>query len=276
MTRAWRRSFKFEQSATFWVALLWSVTLVGCLTVAFVAQVPSGPAREALDILPLMMNHQDVYISSASWARAKAKFPLLSFERFWWAKVRAYDRKEQNARRFWKNADLTDRQSERLIFGLGSVSGVNDDVDDEDAIDFLFGRGRLTLRDDGVLVLKPEPLDLDDRDQQYMYQARVLEGDLPLVPMAPYFGVCLLRLMILLVARVWMSMLLMLLSLWGMWRRCSWLIFLKRSFLRWLLRLLLTCVLKRMHLVYGSIGVVNWLDLDFALVGDEGCVVVIE
>jgi hypothetical protein len=34
-------------------------------------------------------------------------------------------------------------------------------------------------------VPKPEPLDLDERDQHRMYRARVLEGDLFLVPMGP-------------------------------------------------------------------------------------------
>lgn len=84
---------RLKHFVAFLVAHVWCVTFVGCLTVAFVAQVPTGPTHEALDILTLMMNRQDVYISGALWARAKVKFPLLSFERFWWAKVRAYDKK---------------------------------------------------------------------------------------------------------------------------------------------------------------------------------------
>ena len=61
-----------------------------------------------------------------------------------------------------------------------------DDVDDEDAMDFIFGRGRLSLDAEGELkVPKPEPLELDERDHRCMYRARVLEGDLPLVPAAP-------------------------------------------------------------------------------------------
>lgn len=82
---------------------------VGRLTFAFIAQVPLGPAHEVLDILSLMMNHEDVFISGASWAHAKSKFPSLMFDRFWWAKVGVYDRKDQDARRFWWNADLMDR-----------------------------------------------------------------------------------------------------------------------------------------------------------------------
>ena len=61
-----------------------------------------------------------------------------------------------------------------------------DDVDYEDAIDFIFGRGCLSLDAKGKLkVLKLEPLDHDERDHRCMYCTRVLEGDLPLVPMAP-------------------------------------------------------------------------------------------
>ena len=60
-----------------------------------------------------------------------------------------------------------------------------DDVDDEDAIDFIFGRGRLSLDAERELkVPKLEPLDLDERDHRHMYHVRVLEGDLPLVPVA--------------------------------------------------------------------------------------------
>ena len=88
--------------------------------------------------MPLMMNRQYMFISGASWARASSKFPSLLFEHFWWAKVGAYDRKNQEANRFWRNADLTKRQAERLLFGSGSVSGVVDDVDDEDTDDYLF------------------------------------------------------------------------------------------------------------------------------------------
>ena len=60
-----------------------------------------------------------------------------------------------------------------------------DDVDDEDAIDFIFGRGSLSLDAEGELKMpKLEPLDLDERDHRRMYHTRVLEGDLPLVPAA--------------------------------------------------------------------------------------------
>jgi len=75
---------------------------------------------------------------------------------------------------------------ERLLFGSGSTSVMLDDVEDEDAIDFIFGRGCLTLDESGTLkVPKPEPLELEERDQRRMYRARVLEGDLPLVPAGP-------------------------------------------------------------------------------------------
>ena len=78
------------------------------------------------------------------------------------------------------------RQSERLFFASRSTLGVLDDVDDEDAIDFIFGRGHLSLDAEGELkVPKPEPLDLDERDHRRMYRARVLQGVLPLVPSAP-------------------------------------------------------------------------------------------
>ena len=72
-----------------------------------------------------------------------------------------------------------------MLFGSGSFLGVLDDVDDDDAIDFIFGRGRLSLEAERELkVLKSELLDLDERDHRRMYRTRVLEGDLPLIPTA--------------------------------------------------------------------------------------------
>ena len=130
-----------------------------------------------------MLNYQDTFISGASWACAKSKFPPLLFDCFWWAKLALYDKKNQEASRFWLNANLTNRQSERLLFGSGATSGVLDDVDDEDAIDFISRRGCLSLDAEGELkVPKLEPLEVDERDHRCMYRARVLEGDLPLVP----------------------------------------------------------------------------------------------
>ena len=74
-----------------------------------------------------------------------------------------------------------------LAFWFGSTLGVLDDIDDEDVIDFIFGQGRLSLDAEGELniVSKPETLELDKCDHRHMYHARVLEGDLPLVPVAP-------------------------------------------------------------------------------------------
>jgi hypothetical protein len=43
-------------------------------------QVPAGPAHEVLDVLPLMLNHQDTFVSGASWVRAKSKFLSLAFD----------------------------------------------------------------------------------------------------------------------------------------------------------------------------------------------------
>ena len=73
-----------------------------------------------------------------------------------------------------------------MIFALGASSGVVDDVVDDDAIDCLFGQGRLSLDGEGNLkVPKSEPMEFDEHDHRRMYRSRILEGDLPLVPVAP-------------------------------------------------------------------------------------------
>ena len=54
-----------------------------------------------------------------------------------------------------------------------------DDIEDEDAIDYLYGQGHLSLDDEGILrVPKLEPLELHEHDHRRMYRARVLEGNL--------------------------------------------------------------------------------------------------
>lgn len=79
-----------------------------------------------------------------------------------------------------------DRRSERMLFGSGSTSGVVDNISDQDVVDYIYGRGNFGLDDeDNLRVPKLEPLELDERDHQRMHRARVLDGDLPLVPMTP-------------------------------------------------------------------------------------------
>jgi hypothetical protein len=61
-------------------------------------------------------------------------------------------------------------------------------VDESEAIDFLFGKGKVVVDSVGLLrVPKPKPVVLEGRDSHRMYRARVLEGDLPLVPFSPMF-----------------------------------------------------------------------------------------
>ena len=73
-----------------------------------------------------------------------------------------------------------------MLFSSGAVLGVVDDISDQDAVDYIYGRGNLGLEDEGNLrVPKLKPLDLDECDFQRMYHVRVLEGDLSFVPAMP-------------------------------------------------------------------------------------------
>jgi hypothetical protein len=73
------------------------------------------------------------------------------------------------------------------LFGLGSPSSAMNDIEDEDALDFIFGQGCLTLDKCGALrVPKLEPLEIGQNYQRRMYRARVLGGDLTLVPFGPF------------------------------------------------------------------------------------------
>lgn len=73
-----------------------------------------------------------------------------------------------------------------MLFGSESILGVLDDMSDQDAVDYIYECGNLGLDDKGNLrVPKPEPLELGERDFRQMYRARLLEGDLPMVPVGP-------------------------------------------------------------------------------------------
>jgi hypothetical protein len=52
-----------------------------------------------------------------------------------------------------------------MLFGSRSASLAMDDIEDEDALDFIFGQGHFTLDVGGALtVLKPEPLEIGESD----------------------------------------------------------------------------------------------------------------
>jgi hypothetical protein len=171
------------------VKILWVVltSVIGSLlNTAFVAQVPAGPARGVLDVLPLMMNRQDVFMSGETWAHLKFKFPDLSFDRFWWARVKKYDLKNQASLCFWKDTDLTERQSMRVLFGSSSADPRDDDVDEEAVVSFVLGSGDGIVNREGELVVpKLDAAEITERDRRVVYRKRVLEGPLPLVLAPP-------------------------------------------------------------------------------------------
>ena len=61
----------------------------------------SEPARIAEGILPLRLRRGNFIISGAMWRRFKANRPWLTFTEFWLIKERAYNRRNQQSKRFF-------------------------------------------------------------------------------------------------------------------------------------------------------------------------------
>ena len=60
----------------------------------------SGPARVIEDVLPIMMNYQDFFVSGSIWKQFHEKFLTCTFSDFWWWKLRRYDLRNSLAREF--------------------------------------------------------------------------------------------------------------------------------------------------------------------------------
>ena len=89
------------------------------------AQDPAlAPAQAAEDVVPHRLNRGNFYVAGASWAKFHARQPWLSFEEFWADRVRVYELRNADTKRFFaefqrdpaKHAKiLADRQLHREI-----------------------------------------------------------------------------------------------------------------------------------------------------------------
>ena len=66
------------------------------------AQVPAlAPAQVTEGMLPRKLNRGDFYVAGASWAKFHIRYPSVSFEEFWADRVRVYDLRNADAKRFF-------------------------------------------------------------------------------------------------------------------------------------------------------------------------------
>ena len=63
----------------------------------------SKPVRNAEGILPLRMKRGNFVISGAMWRKFNANRPWLTFAEFWSIKERAYNRRNEQSKRFFDN-----------------------------------------------------------------------------------------------------------------------------------------------------------------------------
>ena len=66
------------------------------------AQDPAlGPAQVTEDVLPRILQRRIFYVSVASWAKFHARYPSVSFDKFWADRVRIYELWNVDTKRFF-------------------------------------------------------------------------------------------------------------------------------------------------------------------------------
>ena len=66
------------------------------------AQGPAlAPAQVTEDVLPRKLNQEDFYVAGASWAKFHIRYPSVSFEDLWADRMRVYDLRNADAKRFF-------------------------------------------------------------------------------------------------------------------------------------------------------------------------------
>ena len=66
------------------------------------AQDPAlAPAQVTEDVLPRKLNREDFYVAGASWAKFHIRYLSVSFEDLWADRMRVYDLRNADAKRFF-------------------------------------------------------------------------------------------------------------------------------------------------------------------------------
>ena len=60
-----------------------------------------APAQVTEDVLPRKLNREDFYVAGASWAKFHIRYPSVSFEDFWADRMRVYDLRNADTKRFF-------------------------------------------------------------------------------------------------------------------------------------------------------------------------------
>ena len=60
-----------------------------------------APAQVTEDVLPRKLNREDFYVAGASWAKFHIRYPSVSFDEFWADRVRVYDLRNADTKRFF-------------------------------------------------------------------------------------------------------------------------------------------------------------------------------
>ena len=60
-----------------------------------------APAQVTEGVLPRKLNRGDFYVAGASWAKFHIRYPSVSFEEFWADRMRVYDLRNADTKRFF-------------------------------------------------------------------------------------------------------------------------------------------------------------------------------
>ena len=80
------------------------------------AQDPAlAPAQVTEDMLPRKLNRGDFYVACVSWAKFHIRYPSVSFVEFWADRVRVYDLRNTDMKRFLPNFSVISKNMRRSL-----------------------------------------------------------------------------------------------------------------------------------------------------------------
>ena len=76
-----------------------------------------APAQVTEGVLPRKLNRGDFYVAGASWAKFHIRYPSVSFEEFWADRMRVYDLRNADTKRFFAEFQRDPEKHAKILAG---------------------------------------------------------------------------------------------------------------------------------------------------------------
>ena len=122
-----------------------------------------APAQVTEGVLPRKLNREDFYVAGASWVKFHIRYPSVSIEEFWADRVRVYDLRNADTKRFFAKFQCDPEKHAKIL--------ANRVLHRE--IKWILDTDRLYSAPAGLREPKPEPVDEDSLwPHEFMYRRK--------------------------------------------------------------------------------------------------------